>query len=141
MAKIMCIDDDRDILESCRMTLEKAGHTVECASSGKEGLTKMKAFRPDLFLLDVMMDDLTDGFHTAYAIRHDADVKDKPIIMLTSINKETGLGFNKDKDGNFLPVDEFIEKPIAPKLLIELVAKLLQMPKNKINMGGTTSMY
>ncbi len=135
MARIICIDDDRDIVETCKMTLEAKGHQVETASGGSEGLEKAKSFKPELILLDVMMDDTTDGFHTAYNFRKEADLKDVPILMLTSINQETGLGFNKEKDGEFLPVDEFVEKPIQPEKLIELADKLLALPKDQINRG------
>lgn len=136
MAKVICIDDDRDVLESCKVVLEAQGHEVATAGGGKEGLELAKEFGPDLILLDVMMDDQTDGFHTAYAFRQDEGLKFVPILMLTSINEVTGMGFDKDKDGSFLPVDEFVEKPIEPQKLIELSSKLLALPKDKINVEG-----
>ncbi|MEI8346189.1 MAG: response regulator [Pseudomonadota bacterium] len=136
MAKIICIDDDQDIIEALEMALKSGGHTVETAHSGKEGYDKAKIFNPDMIVLDVMMDDDTDGFHTAYKFRKEPNLKFKPILMLTSINQITGLGFSKKKGGEFLPVDEFIDKPIEPKILLELVKKLLALPKDKINVGG-----
>ncbi|MCK5071937.1 MAG: response regulator [Bacteriovoracaceae bacterium] len=136
MAKIICIDDDRDILETCKVTLEAEGHIVEIATGGQDGYLKAKDFGPDMILIDVMMDDTTDGFHTTYKFRKNQALKYKPILMLTSINQVTGLGFSKDKGGEYLPVDEFIEKPITPDKLIELTNKLLALPSEKINVGG-----
>ena len=133
MAKILCIDDDRDIRETLKITLESNGHTVETANSGKEGFEKAKKFKPQMIVLDVMMDDQTDGFHTAYNLRGDESLTNVPILMLTSVNQVTGLKFNKEKDGSFLPVDEFIEKPIEPKKLIALTNKLLALKPDQIN--------
>ncbi|MBF0315181.1 MAG: response regulator [Oligoflexia bacterium] len=137
MAKIICIDDDRDIIDSCKMTLESKGHTVESARGGNEGYEKAKSFKPDLIILDVMMDDNTDGFHTAYKFREEASLKYVPILMLTSINQISKLKFNKKSDAEFLPVDEFIEKPIRPDKLIEVTNKLLSLKKEQINVDGS----
>lgn len=139
MAKIICIDDDLDIIEACRLTLESKGHTVEIARGGNEGFEKAKQFSPDLIILDVMMDDNTDGFHTAYKFRQDEELRYRPILMLTSINSMGREKFSKEKDGEFLPVDEFIDKPIFPEALIDLTDKLLSLPKDKINVDGSNS--
>ena len=136
MAKILCIDDDPDIIESCRVTLEAEGHTVEEAANGDLGYEKAKSFKPDMIILDVMMQNDSEGFHTAYKFRGDAALKLTPILMLTSVTEKTGFKFNPAKDGAFLPVDDFIAKPIAPKQLIELTNRLLALPKDQINASG-----
>jgi two-component system alkaline phosphatase synthesis response regulator PhoP len=119
--KILIIDDDIDFVEAVRLTLEKAGFIVIDAQDGKKGLAKIKAEKPDLVLLDVMMETQDEGFHVAYQIRKDSETADLPIIMLTAIGQETGFSFDKEKDEEFLPVNEFIEKPINPDILIEIV--------------------
>ena len=119
--KILIIDDDIDLVEALRLTLENEGFTVVDAQDGKKGFEKIKSEKPDLILLDVMMETQDEGFHVAYQIRKDKETTDLPIIMLTAVGQETGFSFDKDKDEDFLPVNEFIEKPINPDTLIEIV--------------------
>ncbi|MCK5520931.1 MAG: response regulator [Candidatus Marinimicrobia bacterium] len=119
--KILVIDDDIDLVEAMRITLESAGFDVVDAQSGQQGIKRLQNDDPDLIILDVMMQTQDEGFHTAYEIRSMKDYKDIPIIMLTAITMETGFTFDRDKDGDFLPVDEFLEKPISPQVLLEKV--------------------
>ena len=123
--KIMIIDDDIDLVEALRLTLEDAGFVVIDAQEGKKGLDKMIKEKPDLVILDVMMGTQDEGFHIAYQMRNNDAIKDIPIIMLTAVGQETGFTFDKDKDEDFLPVEEFIEKPVDPDKLIELVKSTL----------------
>jgi CheY-like chemotaxis protein len=130
-AKIVTIDDDPDILDVLRITLEANNYEVHAASNGAEGLRVIKRVRPDLIILDVMMDTVTEGFHVSYELR-DKDPKSEyrefskiPIIMLTSISQKMGMKFSPEKDGEYLPVDEFVEKPIRVESLLEKVKKLL----------------
>jgi len=119
--KILIIDDDIDLVEAMRLTLESAGFLVVDAQDGQKGLEKIDQEKPDLVLLDVMMKTQDEGFHIAYQIRNDSRTRDLPIIMLTAVGQETGFSFDKDKDEDFLPVSEFIEKPVNPDVLIEAV--------------------
>ncbi len=123
--KILIIDDDIDLVEAMRLTLENAGFEVIDAQDGQKGLEKIEKEKPDLVLLDVMMETQDEGFHIAYQIRNNEETADLPIIMLTAVGAETGFSFDKEKDENFLPVDEFIEKPVNPDTLIEYVKKSL----------------
>jgi len=123
--KILVIDDDIDLVEAMRLILESAGFEVIDAQDGKKGLDSAVQNRPDLIVLDVMMGTQDEGFHVAYQMRQFPELKDTPIIMLTAVGQETGFSFNKDKDQDFLPVNEFIEKPIDPDQLIDLVRKNL----------------
>jgi len=123
--KIMIIDDDIDLVEALRLTLEDAGFVVIDAQEGKKGLDKMIKEKPDLVILDVMMGTQDEGFHIAYQMRNNDAIKDIPIITLTAVGQETGFTFDKDKDEDFLPVEEFIEKPVDPDKLIELVKSTL----------------
>jgi len=123
--KIIIIDDDVDLVEAMRLTLEKEGFEVIDAQEGEKGLEKIRSEKPDLIILDVMMDTQDEGFHVAYQIRANRSTADVPIIMLTAVGQETGFTFDKEKDEDFLPVDEFLEKPINPGMLIELVRKHL----------------
>ncbi len=124
--KILIIDDDIDLVEAMRLTLETAGFEVIDAQDGAKGLEMARSQHPDLILLDVMMGTQDEGFHVAYQMRQDEALKNIPIIMLTAVGQETGFTFNKEKDEDFLPVDEFLEKPVDPQKLIDTI---------KVNLG------
>ena len=126
---ILIIDDDPDIVMAMRLPLEAKGYKVSHASGGAEGLKKVKELDPNLIILDVMMDTTTEGFQVSLALRSPDPTSEYaayshiPIMMVTAIHTTTPLRFGPDKD--YLPVDEFIEKPIDPDVLLAKVAKLL----------------
>ncbi|MGE5073562.1 MAG: response regulator transcription factor [Anaerolineae bacterium] len=133
MAKILVIDDDRDIVTAVRMVLESAGHQVESASSGKQGLDCLKVVKPDLIVLDVMMETHTEGFELALKL-HSPDpasewkaFRTTPILMLTAIHSTTPLRYEPDID--YLPVELFVDKPIDPDDLIGKVNWILARQK------------
>ena len=129
MAKILVIDDDPDIITAARLCLEAAGHEVIEAQNGTEGLEKIQAIHPDLIILDVMMDTTTEGFQLTLQLRNPDPTSaykeycEIPILMLTSIHSTTPLRFGPTED--YLPVEEFIDKPIEPDVLVERVNALL----------------
>ena len=137
MAKIICIDDDKDILDTCEVVLQGKGHTVVTAINGKEGFEKASKLKPDLIILDVMMDNSPEGFQTAQKFRRTELLKYVPIMMLTSVNETSPQKFG-EKDGEFLPVDAFMEKPIKPKEFLAKVAELLALKKEQVNVEGRT---
>lgn len=124
-AKILIIDDDIDLVEVMRLTLETAGFEVVDAQEGAKGLEKIKTEQPDLVILDVMMGTQDEGFHVAYQMRNSPKMAEIPIIMVTAVGQETGFMFDKEKDQDYLPVQEFLAKPIDPDKLIETVKKNL----------------
>jgi len=123
--KIMIIDDDIDLVEAMRITLENDNYEVVDAQDGQKGLEILKREKPDLLILDVMMDTLDEGFHLAYQIRKDEQIKDIPILMITAVGAQTGFKFDKHDDEEFLPVNEFIEKPVNPQILLDTVRRNL----------------
>jgi CheY-like chemotaxis protein len=102
----------------------------------------VKEIRPDLIILDVMMDTTTEGFQVSYQLRsHDPDsaygeFSTIPIIMLTGISQKMQMKFSIQKDGDYLPVDEFLEKPIQLDPLLEMIRKLLQRRKENAPGSG-----
>ncbi len=122
---IMIIDDDIDLVEAMRITLESAGFDVIDAQEGIKGLEIIREKYPDLLILDVMMGTQDEGFQLAYTLRSHPDTKDLPIIMVTAVGTQTGYHFDPSKDENFLPVDEFIEKPVNPQKLVDAVNRNL----------------
>jgi len=121
MARILIVDDDMDIVEAGKVMLEMAGHEVLAAYNAKDGLTAALEQKPDLLVLDVMMDEPDDGFALAQTLRG-RGIK-TPILMLTSVSRVSGLTFGADQD--LLPVDDFVQKPVDPVVLQEKVRKLL----------------
>ncbi|GAB4419679.1 MAG: hypothetical protein Kow00106_15970 [Anaerolineae bacterium] len=125
--KILIIDDDPDVVLALRMPLESAGYEVHDAHSQESGLKAVDQIKPDLIILDVMMDTHTAGFQLAHKLHGPAakeEHKAIPILMLTAIHQTTPLRFGPDED--YLPVDGFIEKPIDPQKLIGEIKKLLK---------------
>lgn len=122
---ILVIDDDIDLVEIIRVTLESEGFTVIDAQNGERGLDMANSKNPDLILLDVMMGKVDEGFQVAYQLRGSADTKEIPILMLTAVSGQTGYDFDPKADGEFLPVDEFLEKPVSPRVLVDMVRKHL----------------
>ena len=125
--KIMIIDDDIDLVEAMRITLETDNYEVIDAQEGQKGLEILKKEKPDLLILDVMMGTLDEGFHIAYQIRNDEEIKDIPILMITAVGAQTGFKFDMQRDEDFLPVNEFIEKPVNPQILLDTVKRNLSV--------------
>jgi CheY-like chemotaxis protein len=122
MAKILIVDDDPDVVDGCRLVLEKEGFSVVEAASGKEGLKIIETEYPDLIILDVMMEEPDDGISMAQKLRKDGFTK--PILMLSSIGRLSEMKYDKDDDR--LPVDEFVNKPVKPSDLVAKIKKLLK---------------
>lgn len=124
---IMIIDDDIDLVEAMRITLESGDYEVIDAQEGTKGFEMLKTEQPDLLILDVMMGTQDEGFQLAYQIRNDEATKEIPIVMVTAVGAQTGFSFDPDKDESFLPVDEFLEKPVNPQALLDTVKRNLPL--------------
>lgn len=124
MATVAIIDDDIDILEASSLVLTSKGYNVITASDPDEGYKLVKERKPDLIILDVMMNEPDDGFFLAQKFRREKI--DTPIIMYTSVSKSIGIEFGASE---MVPVEDFVEKPITPDVLIDKVEKLLRLHK------------
>ena len=130
--KILIVDDDQDQVGSLSHVLKSNGYETIAAYSGNEGLKKLSAEKPDLIILDIMMDTDTEGFEIAAMIRSSRpsskykEFKDTPIIMLTAINQVTNSRFSLDMEESFLPgVEDFLTKPVNFDELIKAVQKYI----------------
>ena len=118
-----------------RLPLEANAYDVITANNGSDGLQMAREQIPDLIILDVMMETDTAGFHVAYELRSEdkdseyRNCRNIPILMITAISKQKGISFSPEKDEAFLPVDDFIEKPVHPKNLLKKVSELLSGSK------------
>ena len=122
---ILVIDDDIDLVEIIRVTLENQGFKVIDAQTGERGLAMAREQDPDLILLDVMMGKVDEGFQVAYQLRSDDVTAETPILMLTAVTDQTGFDFDPARDKDFLPVDEFLKKPVSPRDLVDMIRKHL----------------
>ena len=121
MSLIAIIDDDPDIIEATSLVLKSRGFDVCTAPNPDEGYKIVKDNNPDLIILDVMMDEPDDGFFLAQKFRREKITT--PILMYTSVSKTIGFEYGQ---GEMVPVDDFVEKPISPEELIEKVKVLLK---------------
>jgi len=118
--KVLLVDDDNDFVQSNKQLLEAAGYEVQTANTGKDGIEKAKAVRPDLMLLDVMMASQTEGFEINLEIQNTPELKDVPVIMLTGINEKIDRPYRFDVEQGW-PCAAFLEKPVLPETLLAKV--------------------
>ena len=124
--KIVIVDDDPDIRETLKCILETRKYMAITASNKAQGLETIRAEKPNLAVLDVMMEAKDDGFEMARELKQDAEFKDMPILMLTGVKQETGIDFKSTAgDPTWNPVDSFLDKPVKPAAFIAEVEKLL----------------
>lgn len=122
MKKVLVVDDDPDFVEITSMILKKEGYEVDSAASGNQGLEKMRASPPDILLLDVMMSSILDGVNVSFEMAQDPDLKDIPIVMISSIpDSPHAERFPTDE---YVPISAWITKPVQPKQLIKTVDRL-----------------
>ena len=125
-ARILVVDDDADITSALQTILESQDYEVSVASDKSDGKEKLTAEKPDLLILDVMMEAWQDGFEMAREVKQDPEVKDIRILMLTAVEDKTGIEFKSDAgDPDWLPVEAFLDKPVDPKILLAEVEKIL----------------
>ncbi|HIE51566.1 MAG TPA: response regulator [Armatimonadetes bacterium] len=128
--KILVVEDDLDFTEVIKTILESKSYQVVTAVTGEEGLQKVKEENPDLIILDVMLEKTTKGFEIAHRLKNPDPQSEYgayahiPILMLTAIHQTTFFRFTPD--GEYLPVEEFLEKPIRPEELLKRVEQLLR---------------
>ncbi|MCM8804300.1 MAG: response regulator [Candidatus Omnitrophica bacterium] len=134
MEKILIIEDDVDMIEVMKVVLQKGNYVVITAFDPEEGFQKIKEEKPDLLILDVMFgsEQKTKGFDFAYKMKQDKELAKIPILMITAVNiKYPQFGFSPETDKEYLPVDDFIDKPVQPEALLKKVEELLKQKVSK----------
>ena len=124
---ILLVDDDRDLVQTTKAFLEARGYTVATAHSGIEALDELQRKRPDLAVLDIMMDYDTDGFNLAHAIKNDPAMAGIPIIIVSGFTKEleTKTHIFEPMMYRDWPAAKFFEKPVKLGALADAIAELL----------------
>lgn len=128
--KILVIDDDPDFKEAVTPILKSALYEVITAANPDEGKQKILSEKPDLILLDIMMDSLFDGFSLCHAIKTSsefADAKNTPVIFISAVKEIAGtrFQFKGDEQGMSGP-DDYLDKPVKPAELLARIEKLLK---------------
>ena len=127
--RVLIIDDNCDMALALRLPLEAHGYEVFEARSGAEGLQMVVQIVPDVIILDVMMETGTAGFQVSLTLRNPhptsgyAAYRHIPILMLTAIHTTTTLRVGPDEA--YLPVDDFLDKPVDADLLLEKMRALM----------------
>jgi DNA-binding response OmpR family regulator len=140
--RILIIDDDPDCVQATKSVLERYYH-VSCAYNGREGWRKLRQEKPDLIILDLMMDKKAKGLVFGRELRKERDSHNIPAIMLTEMARPTGSFFagNQLEHSGYLPFDVFMEKPVNPAELLTNAEDLLRkksLPKEQsIRKPGT----
>ncbi|MBI2341356.1 MAG: response regulator [Deltaproteobacteria bacterium] len=126
--KIFIVDDDSDIIDAISMVLTKHNFSVASSLTASDALEKIKKEKPDLIILDVMFpEDPSKGFDLSRVFHNDPFVKNIPVVILSAVNIRFKLGFSKNEiDEEWMPVREFIEKPVDPDKLLRVINKILQ---------------
>lgn len=128
---ILLVDDEPDILDILSYNLEKEGFIVYAASNGREGVELARKMLPDLILLDVMMPEM-DGMDTCVQIREEPRLKDTIIAFLTARGEDYSqiAGFDAG-------ADDYIMKPIKPRVLVSRIKALLRRGENRTEEGDS----
>ncbi len=130
-ARILLVDDDVDFIELNKAVLTNQGFDVSCAFSAREAMDKVRFERPDLIVLDLMMEKHDSGFTLAKTIKADPLYRNIPILMLTAVAKETGFDFSQEMDGYWMKTDDYASKPLLPDEMVKKVAALLERARNE----------
>jgi len=123
MARVLITDDDPDFVEITSLILKKEGHQVDSATSGDEALEKMRAQRPDVLILDVMMSTVLDGVNVSFEMAQDPALRSIPIIMISSIPDSAHA--EEFPTGEYVPISAWLTKPVGPETLVKTVAKFV----------------
>jgi len=126
------IDDDPDFVSGIKAILDKAGFEVEVAYNPKDGLQALQTKKYDLLLLDIMMGRGAEGIMIARKLRKDVKLREMPVLILTGMREQIAFLFpGEPVHPRFVEVDELVEKPVEPKLLLEKVNSLIQIAEAK----------
>ncbi|MFH1732241.1 MAG: response regulator [Planctomycetota bacterium] len=125
---VMIVDDDPDVLEQLRHALKQGGYQVVAAGSEEEAEDLFLSVKPDLAILDLMMDHMDSGFVLARRLKK--LYEGTPVILLTAVTSQTGISFEAPSDDtrSWLTVDKVLDKPVRSEQVRTEVRRLLGEP-------------
>jgi len=125
--RLLMIDDDPDFVSGIKAILDAANFEVDVAYNPKDGLNALQAKQYDLLLLDIMMGRGAEGVMIARKLRKDAKLREMPVLIITGMREQIAFLFPGEPiHPRFVEVDELVEKPVEPKMLIDKVNNLIQ---------------
>jgi CheY-like chemotaxis protein len=130
--RVLVIDDDPDFAAGVGAILTGAGYQVDAQYNPKDGFETLRTGKYDLLLLDIMMGRGAEGIMLARKIRKDPSLRDTPVLIITGIREQMAFLFpGQPVHPGFVEVDELVEKPVEPQLLLSKVEKLLELAAAK----------
>ena len=125
--RLLIVDDDPDFSGAISSILETAGYETDITHNPKEGWAALKANKYDLLLLDIMMGRGAEGVMMARKIRKDHTLREMPVLIITGMREQIAFLFpGQAIHPGFVPVDELVEKPVEPELLLDRVGALIK---------------
>ncbi len=124
--KVLMIDDDPDFRASVKSLLESHGHTVLEAGSGKEGLRQVLECKPDVILLDIMMESDVEGYGVTYSLKYReeyAEFREVPLFMVSSIEESPDERFPLSAEAEMIRPDRYLTKPLDIPRFLQLLEK------------------
>ena len=129
--KIVIVDDNTDFLFTMETFLQKKGFEVLAADNGQKGLELIRKERPDLILLDIMMETLFSGFEVCKQIRSDDDLKDIPVIGISAMGDELDINYRQWPDYDYFRPDAFLDKPVDKQRLLQMIPEVIRKAKKR----------
>jgi CheY-like chemotaxis protein len=134
---LLVIDDDPDFVEGIKSILDAAGYNVDVEYNPKTGLQALQTKTYDLLLLDIMMGRGAEGIMIARKLRKDPKLREMPVLIITGIREQMAFLFpGEPVHPRFVAVDELVEKPVEPKLLLEKVTTLINLAEARKTKSG-----
>ncbi|MBE9571779.1 MAG: response regulator [Desulfobacterales bacterium] len=123
--KILIVDDELEQIDFASTVLEESGYTAISAMDGKEGMKKVKAEKPDLILLDILMPE-RGGIGMYHNLKHDEETKKIPVVIVTGVARGGHFDDRMVRQDQDIPApDGYVEKPMNPDALLKMVSDLL----------------
>jgi DNA-binding response OmpR family regulator len=130
--RLLMIDDDPDFVEGIKSILVTAEYDVDVAYNSKDGFKALQTGQYDLLLLDIMMGRGAEGIMIARKMRKDPKLSEMPVLIITGIREQMAFLFpGQAVHPHFMAVDELVEKPVEPQLLLEKVSTLLKLAEER----------
>ena len=134
--RLLIVDDDPDFSGAISSILESAGYDTEITHNPKDGWAALKANKYDLLLLDIMMGRGAEGVMMARKIRKDHSLREMPVLIITGMREQIAFLFpGQAIHPGFVPVDELVEKPVEPALLLDRVGALIAASEARLAGG------
>lgn len=130
MTKILCIEDEPQMIDLIKLILETRGYEVLGAEGGEEGLAMMRTEKPDLILLDLMMPEM-DGGDVFHHMKEEVELRNLPVIVVTA----KAAPIDKVLWMNVAKVDDYVTKPFGPRELVDSIQKVLSKYEERNQLG------